>query len=103
MDFDEKLSEHSSEDPANVVVTPPMWFGINEWLTLANLTPVFGINDLETTKGLWNPKSTMPLLELSDKLNVTCYWQLGYGKLTPNHKRLIPFYTPLIQTVPIKR
>ncbi|KAJ8930097.1 hypothetical protein NQ314_017142 [Rhamnusium bicolor] len=80
VDNEDKFGDHLSEDGNNVVVTPSMWFGINEWLSLANLTPVFGINDVETTRGVWNPKSTLPLLEISDKLNVTCYWQLGFGK-----------------------
>ncbi|XP_050310397.1 uncharacterized protein LOC126746276 [Anthonomus grandis grandis] len=58
-------------------VTPSMWFGINEWFNLASLTPVFGLNDREVEKGLWSPKGTLPLLELSDKFGVNCYWQLG--------------------------
>lgn len=73
--------DHEKQQPTSVAVSPSMWFGINEWLTAANLTPVFGINDIETTKGVWNPKSTLPLLEMSDKLNVTCLWQLGYGNI----------------------
>ncbi|RZC33190.1 calponin -likey domain-containing protein, partial [Asbolus verrucosus] len=72
------LNEHLFENAANVVVTPTMWFGINEWFISANLTPVFGINDRETTKGEWNPQSTMPLFDVSDKFNLSCYWQLGY-------------------------
>ncbi|KAJ8984002.1 hypothetical protein NQ317_006855 [Molorchus minor] len=81
VDSEGKSADSLSEDGSSVVVTPSMWFGINEWLRLANLTPVFGINDAETASGgVWNPKSTLPLLEISDKLNVRCYWQLGFGK-----------------------
>ncbi|XP_044266264.1 uncharacterized protein LOC123012424 [Tribolium madens] len=71
--------ENSNEvENGNVAVTPTMWFGINEWLASANLTPVFGINDRETTRDGWNPQDAMPLLDISDKFNVSCYWQLGY-------------------------
>lgn len=68
-------------DTTSVTVTPSMWFGINEWLSLTQLMPIFGINDAETVKNVWNPKSVLPLFEISDKLNVTCFWQLGFGKL----------------------
>nr|XP_001809953.1 PREDICTED: uncharacterized protein LOC100141957 [Tribolium castaneum] len=75
-----KYQEESSNEAenGNVAVTPTMWFGINEWLASANLTPVFGINDRETTRDGWNPQDAMPLLDISDKFNVSCYWQLGY-------------------------
>ncbi|KAJ8936769.1 hypothetical protein NQ318_017964, partial [Aromia moschata] len=80
VDNEDRYDDRLSTNGNNVIVTPSMWFGINEWLSLANLTPVFGINDAETARGVWNPKSTLPLLEISDKLNVSCYWQLGFGK-----------------------
>lgn len=67
-------------DSNSVIVTPSMWFGINEWLSLTQLMPIFGINDAETVKDVWNPKSVLSLFEISDKLNVTCFWQLGFGK-----------------------
>ncbi|XP_045474417.1 uncharacterized protein LOC123680519 [Harmonia axyridis] len=76
IDTDEKSKE--SEDSDNVTVTPSVWFAVNEWFNMANLTPVFGINDADTTVGVWNPKSILPLLEISDKFNLTCMWQLGY-------------------------
>lgn len=62
-----------------IYVTPSMWFGINEWFSLADLTPVFGLNDRNTIKGVWNPNNTIPLFEMSDKFGVTCCWQLGSG------------------------
>lgn len=68
-------------DSTSVALTPSVWFGINEWLRLTQLIPIFGINDIETVKDVWNPKSILPLLEISDKLNVNCLWQLGFGKL----------------------
>ncbi|XP_066139321.1 uncharacterized protein [Euwallacea fornicatus] len=61
----------------NIYITPSMWFGINEWFRLANLTPIFGINDRNTVKGVWDPSGTLPLLEMSEKFGVKCYWQLG--------------------------
>lgn len=79
----------STDESDNIVVTSSMWFGINEWLILANLTPLFAINDGERTKGLWNPKSTLPLFEISDKLNLTCYWQLGFGTKLFNPNSII--------------
>lgn len=80
IDTDEKSKE--SEDSDNVTVTPSVWFAVNEWFNMANLTPVFGINDADTTVGVWNPKSILPLLEISDKFNLTCMWQLGYGRVS---------------------
>ncbi|KAJ8920301.1 hypothetical protein NQ315_011962 [Exocentrus adspersus] len=70
----EKTEPHSQEDANSVIVTPSMWFGINEWLKMAGLTPVYGINDAD----VWDPESILPLLEISDKLNVSCYWMLGF-------------------------
>ncbi|KAL3267909.1 hypothetical protein HHI36_007047 [Cryptolaemus montrouzieri] len=78
IDSDDKSIESGSNGVDNVIVTPSVWFAINEWFGMANLTPVFGINDAETTMGVWNPKSILPLLELSDTFNLTCLWQLGY-------------------------
>lgn len=77
-DTDEQSKE--TEDPNSVTVTPSVWFAVNEWFNMANLTPVFGINDADTTMGVWNPKSILPLLEISDKFNLTCLWQLGFGR-----------------------
>ncbi|XP_044754620.1 uncharacterized protein LOC123313703 [Coccinella septempunctata] len=76
IDTDEKSKE--TDDSDSVTVTPSVWFAINEWFNMANLTPVFGINDADTSMGVWNPKSILPLLEISDKFNLTCMWQLGY-------------------------
>nr|XP_023024228.1 uncharacterized protein LOC111512356 [Leptinotarsa decemlineata] len=78
VDKDDRFANYLSEDGNSVIVTPSMWFGINEWFKLANLMPVYGINDIDTEAGNWNPKSVLPLLEISDKLNVSCYWQLGF-------------------------
>lgn len=78
--LDNEEEQFSSAHRDNVYITPSMWFGINEWLNLADLTPIFGLNDRETVKGVWNPEPTMPLLEMSDKFGVACYWQLGFGK-----------------------
>ncbi|XP_066253298.1 calponin homology domain-containing protein DDB_G0272472-like [Euwallacea similis] len=74
---DEDAALYHKKKGDNIYITPSMWFGINEWLSLANLTPVFGINDRNTVKGVWDPRATLPLLEMSEKLGVKCYWQLG--------------------------
>ncbi|CAH1170402.1 unnamed protein product [Phaedon cochleariae] len=86
-DKDDRLPTYLSEDGNNVVISPSMWFGINEWLKLANLVPIFGLNDADTARGVWNPKATLPLLEISDKLNVSCYWQLGYDSSNKSETR----------------
>ncbi|XP_018564316.1 putative protein tag-278 [Anoplophora glabripennis] len=94
-----------SSDGNNVVLTPSMWFGINEWLKLANLTPVFGINDVETTGGAGNPKSTLPLLEISDKLNVSCYWMLGFDSSMKNgtdYKQDFSTLQDILTTCPVR-
>lgn len=62
-------------------ITPGLWATVNDWLIQANLTPVFAINDNDRVNGEWNPKSLLLLLDLTDKLNITCNFQLGYGKL----------------------
>lgn len=68
-------------DTPSLTITPSMWFAINEWLTLSQLMPIFVLNDVDTMRDVWNPKPVLPLLEISDKLNVTCFWQLGFGEL----------------------
>ncbi|CAH1991416.1 unnamed protein product [Acanthoscelides obtectus] len=65
-------------DTNSVPVTPATWFAVNEWLRLAGLQPVYGVNDVDELKGLWDPRGALSLFELSDKLNVTAYWQLGF-------------------------
>lgn len=78
VDVDDKRKNSLLDDESSAVVTPSMWFDINEWLKLANLTPVFGVNDTKPAGEVWNPEST--LLEIFDRLNVSCYWMLGFGK-----------------------
>ncbi|XP_019756539.1 uncharacterized protein LOC109535142 isoform X2 [Dendroctonus ponderosae] len=76
--LDKKEQTFSFKDKYhNIYVTPSMWFGINEWFRLAKLSPVFAIYDANSSEGVWNPNSTLPLLEFSDKLDIQCYWQLG--------------------------
>lgn len=64
----------------SLYITPSMWAGSNSWLSSSNLTLVFALNDHDRVNGGWNPKSMFPLFDLSDKLNIACYFQLGYGK-----------------------
>lgn len=71
-------SESNNID-TGITVTASMWQSLNEWFKMANLTPVFAINDNEKVNGAWNPKPFYPLLDLSDKLNIICLWQLGFG------------------------
>lgn len=71
--------ENAIQD-GNIPITPAMWFGLNEWLNSVDLMPVFGINDEEFTASEWNPQSITALLDISDKFNISCFWQLGYGK-----------------------
>lgn len=67
---------------SGLAVTASMWQSMNEWFKMANLTPIFAINDAETVNGAWNPKPFYPLMDLSDKLDIACLWQLGFGKET---------------------
>lgn len=62
-----------------MTITTSMWQSMNDWFKMANLTLVFAINDNEKVNGAWNPKSFYPLLDLSDKLDIICLWQLGFG------------------------
>lgn len=62
-----------------LTITDSTWQSLNDWFKMANLTPVFAINDNHKINGAWNPKLFYPLLELSDKLNILCFWQLGFG------------------------
>ncbi|KAJ3625935.1 hypothetical protein MTP99_016467 [Tenebrio molitor] len=82
-------SDSGETGDGDIVVTPTMWFGVNEWLAAANLTPVFGINDADTTREGWNPQDAMALLDISDKLNVSCYWQLGYDCSNKSESRYV--------------
>lgn len=65
---------------AGLTVTASMWQSMNDWFTMANLTPIFAINDNAKINGAWNPKPFYPLLDLSDKLGLQCLWQLGFGR-----------------------
>ncbi|XP_076265337.1 uncharacterized protein LOC143199418 isoform X2 [Rhynchophorus ferrugineus] len=76
--FVEDDDQLSRRDLTEVLISPSMWFGINEWFNLAKLTPVFGINDAATLKGTWDADTLLPLLEMSDQFSINCYWQLGY-------------------------
>ncbi|XP_028138980.1 uncharacterized protein LOC114333224 isoform X2 [Diabrotica virgifera virgifera] len=87
VDQDDASHNLLTEDGNNVRITPSIWFGINEWLKLAKITPIYGINDKETIQGVWNPKSTLPLFDISEQLNISCYWQLGYDASNKNETR----------------
>ncbi|CAG9759740.1 unnamed protein product [Ceutorhynchus assimilis] len=76
-----------------------MWFGINEWFNLASLTPVFAIDDREREKGVWSPEAILPLLEMSDKFGVKCYWQLGYGSCNKTAVQYVEDLNILRQTI----
>ncbi|XP_056641700.1 uncharacterized protein LOC130448364 [Diorhabda sublineata] len=89
VDVEESSHKILADDGGSVRISPSMWFGVNEWFKLAKLTPIFAINDDQTDKGVWNPKSTLPLFEISDQLNVSCYWQLGYDNSDKNETRYI--------------
>ncbi|CAG9862577.1 unnamed protein product [Phyllotreta striolata] len=70
VDQDDKSLNFLSDGGDAMKITPSVWFGVNEWFKLAKLTPIFAINDAETARGLvWNPKATLPLFELAEKLN----------------------------------
>ncbi|KAL1494767.1 hypothetical protein ABEB36_010313 [Hypothenemus hampei] len=82
-----------------IYVSPSMWFGINEWFKLANLTPVYGINDEDTEKGVWKSQDLLPLLEITDKFEITCYWQLGADCKNKNLVQYIENLNILNQTI----
>lgn len=82
---DQSEKARNEEEPRNekddrLVFTPTLFTALNDWLTESNLTPIFAINDLNRVNGSWDPLPWIPLLELSELLNLTCHWQLGYGK-----------------------
>lgn len=81
---DDELSDILYEGDGRLVVTPSVFTALNDWLSESNLTPVFAINDVDKVNGTWDPKPWMPLFELSDRLNLSCYWQLGHGKQLKN-------------------
>nr|CAH7757090.1 unnamed protein product [Callosobruchus chinensis] len=92
-------------DTNSVPVTPATWFAVNEWLRLAGLQPIYGINDVEEQKGLWDPRGVLSLLELSDKLNVTGYWQLGYdtsNKSEVKYKQDLDLFRSVLDGFPDK-
>lgn len=68
------------EKDGKLLVTPALFTALNDWLADSNLHPIFAINDAEKINGSWDPTPWIPVLELADKLNLSCYWQLGYGK-----------------------
>lgn len=74
-----KYSKDSDTTDTGLTVTASMWQSMNEWFKMANLTPVFAFNDNEKVNGAWNPKPFYQMLDLSDKLNILCLWQLGFG------------------------
>lgn len=74
-----RYSKDLDNSNAGMTVTASAWQSMNEWFKMANLTPVFAINDNEKVNGAWNPKPFYPMLDISDKLNISCLWQLGFG------------------------
>lgn len=79
------MSDIVVEDVEDLKVNPALWASVNDWLISANLTAVLAINDNDRVNGEWSPKSMLPMFDLTDKLNITCYFQLGYGQYMFNY------------------
>ncbi|XP_060528326.1 uncharacterized protein LOC132703216 [Cylas formicarius] len=70
-----------TEQVKNGVITPSIWLGVNQWFDSTDLTPVFGISDVDVkSDGSWDPTPTLPLFDVTNELGFDCHWQLGYGE-----------------------
>ncbi|GLV32764.1 uncharacterized protein CBL_00529 [Carabus blaptoides fortunei] len=110
------FSDHDT-DPAQTIipdfstgglmVTPTMWTALNEWIISANLTPVYALNDRDRVNDAWNPKATaLPLMELTDKMNITCYWELAIDASNKTLKQYVDDLTSLrhiLDAFPVSR
>lgn len=68
-----------NDESAKLNFTSPMLGDVINWLSMADLTPVFAINNMETENGPWNPEPWLPLMESVAKEGTECVWQLGFG------------------------
>lgn len=69
-----------TDENAKLNFTTPMLGDVINWLSMADLTPVFAINNMETNKnGVWNSDPWLPLFESVSKEGTECVWQLGSG------------------------
>lgn len=78
------FSNEFTDTEERLTVTPDMWTSLNEWIAKANLTGIFALSDRERVNEAWNAKTVLPLMELTDKMNLNCYWELGNGKIRFN-------------------
>lgn len=79
-----------AQDGATIPVTPTMWQSLNVWFKMANLTPVYAIDEHDRIGGVWDPRRTMPFFRISDRMNLSTYWQLGCGKAKVSETRVPP-------------
>lgn len=59
-----------------LAVTPPMWIGLNKWIRETGLTPVFALSDIDRINDQWDARMVLPLMELSDRMGLECYWEI---------------------------
>ncbi|GJQ75950.1 hypothetical protein Trydic_g18006 [Trypoxylus dichotomus] len=74
--------EHDSmfkSDDSGLSFTSTMWRSLNDWFLETGLTPIFTINDDNGgSETKLSTKTIFPLLEVSDRLDMKCLWQVDY-------------------------
>lgn len=68
------MFDHTTD---NFVVTPLMWKSLNDWITTANLTPVYSIDKQK----LLNDNFENFLAEIRHYESNDTYWELNHGKM----------------------
>ncbi|XP_044727078.1 uncharacterized protein LOC123290808 [Chrysoperla carnea] len=59
-------------------LTPKKWIDFNEWALNTNLTPIFALNDRHRINGVWDPRDSLAMMTITDQMNYSCFWELGY-------------------------
>lgn len=64
--------------PDLFTLTPQKWVQFNEWALNTNLTPIVALNDRHRINGVWDPRDSLAMMTLTDQMNYSCFWELGY-------------------------
>ncbi|XP_018326105.1 uncharacterized protein LOC108737642, partial [Agrilus planipennis] len=80
-------------------ISPSTWKKFNSWLQNVGFVPVFSLNDNERNNGLWNAKNYLSLFNLTDKLNISCIWQIESENKDKSIHEYIQDYSVLRNTI----
>ncbi|XP_065173552.1 uncharacterized protein [Atheta coriaria] len=102
-----KATKIISDDSTTLTFSPAMWWSLNEWMQKTNFTPIFGINDDAYSSGeKWDPKRVLPLLDMTARMNINCWWQIGFDcsqKGFERYKEDLKTFRKILDAFPAKK